>query len=177
METETQTNELVLTEDDIAAPIGYSIIYPKPFDVMDAALEQVIPKDWIAFSYKREQITSGSIVYRLFDSRFGEIGEIKLVKISNTETRLEISNARYPDYNMSNPNWIEERAKTREKVDRYYKNLIRRIINFLHYDFAMTEKIIKYIARQSVQRTQARQPQLGTATANHHEHAPKKSRR
>lgn len=141
---------------------GYHIL-AKPFDVLDAALEDAMPRNWLEFSFERVPVSDGSVIYRLLDSEWGNIGEIKLSKISDTESQLFIENVRYPNPDMSNDNWQEVMMQTRQQISDHYNNLMGIIAYRLNENLTRGERFKRGAKPQNRRRLAAPTSQEQTA--------------
>lgn len=72
--------------------VRYALELPIPFDILDAAVMECLPGyvryGWIDFT--REHITPVSVVYMLQHDDLGELGEIKLRKVSEKDSEMVV---------------------------------------------------------------------------------------
>ncbi len=135
----------------------------KSFEVVDAALDNAMPR-MDGFEYKRVPITSGSVVYILIDSQWGDLAKIKL-----TKTDHNYSDVHFPDFNCPEPNkpewWKDENLKAQyERIDaeiqKRYEDIIGLIQSQMFFDFSIFDQ---YKQTEGKQETT---PTLTTSAAN-----------
>ncbi|RLC83358.1 MAG: hypothetical protein DRI79_13980 [Chloroflexi bacterium] len=64
---------------------------PIPLDILDALVERYLPglaPGWVEFD--REEITGGSVLYRMRQENLGDLGTIKLLKTGLQESAMEV---------------------------------------------------------------------------------------
>jgi len=69
--------------------MGYFEIISIPFDVLDAAFAEKLsyfPNGYVDFI--REGITGSSVIYKLSQEQLGQVGEIRIRKINNSQSEL-----------------------------------------------------------------------------------------
>jgi len=96
---------------------------PIAYEILDTAVARYLPgpsTTWAEFT--REQISSGSARYKLWQGRLGDLGKIEIWKVSATETTMLIER---PEYPRRNPR-PEEMApiKAIEDKEEYYRALV-----------------------------------------------------
>ena len=87
-----------------------SIELPLPFDILDAAVMEWLPGyvryGWLEFT--REQITPASVAYRLRHDELGELGHIKLRKVSEKSSEISIGLPPRPRGRSPTPEELED---------------------------------------------------------------------
>jgi len=96
---------------------------PIAYEILDTAVARYLPgpsTTWVEFT--REQISSGSAGYKLWQRLLGDLGKIEIWKVSATETTMLIER---PDYPRCNPTPEEMKPlKAIEDKEEYYRALV-----------------------------------------------------
>jgi len=96
---------------------------PIAYEILDTAIARYLPgysTTWVEFT--REQISSGSAAYKLWQCLLGDLGKIEIWKVSATESTILIERPEYPRRNPT----PEEMApiKAIEDKEEYYRALV-----------------------------------------------------
>jgi len=70
---------------------------PLPLDILDALVERYLPgfaPGWVGFG--REEITGGSVLYRMRQEDLGDLGTIKLLKTGPQESAMDVKRPPHP---------------------------------------------------------------------------------
>lgn len=83
-------------------------ILPIQFDILDALVTECLPGYAPGFvDFTREEITGSSVVYRLWQAELGDLGEIRLRKISEKESELYIGDPPQPPGRRPTPEELD----------------------------------------------------------------------
>src|SRR5690242_2694973 len=77
--------------------MGYMIILPVPFDILDAAIAEnltYLPRGFV--ENEREPITSASVIYHLTQEQLGEVGELRVRKLLQNKSELYLCDPASP---------------------------------------------------------------------------------
>jgi len=96
---------------------------PIAYEILDAAIAHYLPgpsTSWVEFT--REQISSGSAAYKLWQRLLGDLGKIEIWKVSATESTMLIERPEYPRRSPT-PEEMKPLRAIEEKED-YYRALV-----------------------------------------------------
>lgn len=110
--------------------MGYFSIISTPFDVLDAAVNEKLNEFFNGYvGFKRETATYGSVVYKLSQYQLGDIGELRIRKLDDSQSELFVKDS--PLGSIRKFTEVENNILDKAKNNAEYKRLYVELINKL----------------------------------------------